>query len=456
MPLVKVRYRRDEEFLEVEGLGRIVSTDAGLVATREVLEPAGLTSLQAALRRYEYFWGAPDGVYVTDEDEAHIDDETQLDPTSLVFRDGHLMAQTFAAMAQEMPDEQLLRSLVAAIVERERMTIVRIRLVEEKWGWGAWLTLEVPIRGKTAGEALHGADAVREMIEVGHAQEFDLGSAASVISAGHPELLVGLLENGWLEAKRAPYRLDHEVDRYELAKDVASFANATGGLILIGAKTKGRPEGDEITNVNGCVLADARPGKLRSLIEKRVHPRIEGLRAEQVPLSSDGRGVVLIEIPSQADSRKPFLVVGTRSGDRVSELGFTYAVREGDRTRAPRIEVVHQLIRAGHAALESNQASAVVEEIRADIDRLEAATWEGWLRDIVPAAVAGGFDVEREGEWVVFRKGDGRPLKIQATSVGPPADMLQRQRLLEQLGEMGLPVRTNPKGFLVLGDHSAS
>src|SRR4051794_34006963 len=107
MPLAQVRHKRDEEYLEVVGLGRIVPTDAGLVATREVLEPVGLTSLQAALCRYEYSWGAPGDIHITDEDEAQIDDESQLDQMSLIFRDGRLMAQTFVAAVEARPDEQV-------------------------------------------------------------------------------------------------------------------------------------------------------------------------------------------------------------------------------------------------------------------------------------------------------------------------------------------------------------
>ncbi len=450
MPLVQVRHKRDEEYLEVVGLGRIVPTDAGLVATREVLEPVGLTSLQAALCRYEYSWGAPGEIHITDEDEAQIDDESQVDQTSLIFRDGRLMGQTFVAAVEAKPDEQVIRSLASPVLERESMKIVEIYLTEEKWGWGVWLTLEIPIRRRSVGDALRRADLICGVIEGAYPDEFDAASAASVIRARHPELLVGTFESEWLDAKRSPYRLDRQSGQYELAKDVASFANARGGLILIGAKTKGRLKGDEITKVNGCVLADAAPDRLRPVVQKRVYPRIEGVKIEQIPLSSSDRGVVLIEVPCQAESQKPFLVVGTRNGDQVSELGFTYAVREGEDTEAPRIEVVHQLIRAGKAGLAWDGSRSEVEALRADLKRLEAAGLEDWVSDIVLGAVRNGFDVARDGDRLTFRKGDTKPLTIQETTPGPPVDLLQRQKLLEWLAERGLPVRENARGFLEL------
>lgn len=448
MPLVQVRHRRGEEDLEIVGRGPIALHDAGFIANRAAIEPVGMTSLQAALRHHEEWQGYTGDIVITDDAESQIDDESTMDTTRLVYETQQLLVQTFAALFDEEPDETLVRSLIDPTLERERMQIAEVRLSKEKWGWGIDLTLEVPLRGQTVAESLRRADAVREIIETAYAQEFDAGAAASVIRAGHPELLIGTFESEWLDAKRSPYRLDLAAERYELAKDVAAFANAAGGLILIGVKTKGRPEGDEIRSVNECVLADVSPREWRSLIDKRVHPRIEGLSVERIERSSVERGVVLVQVPGQADRQKPFLVLGTRNGSQVSELGFTYAIRDGDGTRAPRIEVVHQLIRAGQAALESNDALEQVADIRSDIERLRLATWEDWLSDIVLAAASAGFEVIRDGEFVVFRAEGASQLRVQATTVGPPVDMLQRQDLLERLAAMGLPVDTNPRGFL--------
>src|SRR5215212_10846256 len=115
MTLAKVRYRRGDEYLEVVGLGKIISTEAGLVATREVLEPAGMTSLKTALHRYEESWGSLYGdIHLTHESEDEIDDETQVDQTSLAFEDGRLMARTFIAVLEAQPDEQIIRNLAEA------------------------------------------------------------------------------------------------------------------------------------------------------------------------------------------------------------------------------------------------------------------------------------------------------------------------------------------------------
>lgn len=449
MALAKVRHLRDEEHLEVEGFGKIVPTDAGMVGNREVLDPAGLTSLQAALRSYEYSWGGSNiDVRVTDEPEGQIDDDSQIDQTSLVYRDGRLLIETFLAVFDQTPDETVVKNLASPMLEREKASLVEVFLSEEKWGWGVWLTLEFPLARKSVRDALRLADLVSGAVLGAYPDEFDAESAAVVIRAGHPELLVGLFENDWFDAKRVPYRLSEKAEQYELAKDVSAFANANGGLILLGAKTKGRPAGDEVKSINGCRLTDLRADQMRALIKKRIYPRVEGVSIEPIPIWSREKGVVLIQIPPQPESQKPFLVVGTRSGDAISELGFTYAVREGEDAEAPRIEVIHQLIRAGKAALAQEDSLSELEALKADIERLEAANLEGWVSDIVLAAARNGFHVRQDRDRLIFRKGDAEPIAIQATTPGPPADLLRRQQLLEWLADWGLPVRKNVKGFL--------
>jgi len=351
MALAKVRYRSGEEHLDVVGRGKILMTDDGLVANREVLEPAGLTSLRNALERYQYAWGyGADRVHLTEESEGEIDDESQLGEISLVFEDGQLLAQTFVPAFGTRPEDQTIRSLASPVLERQRMQIARVDVYEEKWGWAIWLTLKMPIARRSVRDAIRATELVADAVQGAYVEEFDLGKAAAVIRSRHPELLIGSFESVWLEAKSSPYRITEKGEQYEFAKDVAGFANSSGGLILIGAKTKRRPNGDQITAVNGCVLSRVSTEAMRSTLRRWIYPSVDDLRIDQIVLSGDDRGVVLIEIPTQEETRKPFLVAGTKAG-QISQLGFTYALREGEGVEAPRIEVVHQWIRAGIAVL---------------------------------------------------------------------------------------------------------
>ena len=59
-----------------------------------------------------------------------------------------------------------------------------------------------------------------------------------IVLEGAWDSLVGEAEGDYLECKAAPYELSSDVGRFELAKDVCSFANAGGGYIFIGIRTR--------------------------------------------------------------------------------------------------------------------------------------------------------------------------------------------------------------------------
>jgi|ERR1700733_3237408 predicted HTH transcriptional regulator len=65
-----------------------------------------------------------------------------------------------------------------------------------------------------------------------------LADLRSLLEAGELQKLVGEFEGQHLDAKARPYSFASGNDaKREFAKDVAAFANATGGCIIIGAET---------------------------------------------------------------------------------------------------------------------------------------------------------------------------------------------------------------------------
>ena len=74
----------------------------------------------------------------------------------------------------------------------------------------------------------------------------------SVLETGEFDQLVVAVEHEQMDAKSEPYRLGDLRAKLELAKDVAGFANAAGGVIVIGARrTEKSPVhfGDEIREI---------------------------------------------------------------------------------------------------------------------------------------------------------------------------------------------------------------
>jgi predicted HTH transcriptional regulator len=63
-------------------------------------------------------------------------------------------------------------------------------------------------------------------------------SIKAILDGGQFSALIGLDEDTSLEAKRGnSYDFATPTGRYELAKDVSAFANAEGGILLIGLTT---------------------------------------------------------------------------------------------------------------------------------------------------------------------------------------------------------------------------
>lgn len=61
------------------------------------------------------------------------------------------------------------------------------------------------------------------------------------LERGQFDSIIDTQESDWIDFKEAPYQLQQPHQRWELAKDVAAFANGLGGVIIIGYRTR-RPE----------------------------------------------------------------------------------------------------------------------------------------------------------------------------------------------------------------------
>jgi schlafen family protein len=125
-------------------------------------------------------------------------------------------------------------------------------------------------------------------------------------------LITGEVEESLqLDYKRCKALVDQQKTadeiRNELSKDVASFANSDGGTIVYGMiERDNKPtELDE-----GFDPATTKKEWLEDVIHGRVHPKIEGLSINSVPLSGQRRGKVayVISVPQST--------TGHQAGDK--------------------------------------------------------------------------------------------------------------------------------------------
>jgi hypothetical protein len=135
-----------------------------------------------------------------------------------------------------------------------------------------------------------------------------------------------------MEAKSEPYRTSELRGKLELSKDVAGFANAQGGIILIGIRTERSPEhlGDEITEVRPFAETLVDRDQYHSILCSWIHPEPEGIEIRWFPCAGEpNRGVVAITVPAQREALRPFLLARTLGdSDRQIESLFGYTERK--------------------------------------------------------------------------------------------------------------------------------
>ena len=184
-----------------------------------------------------------------------------------------------------------------------------VRFDRDYWGDDETIAIYIPIspRGRSVGDFIRiNADAVA-LLAAANGGGLTLERTVDLIRSGHAESLVDQPEGSWFDGKRSPYRLGEEQQKWELAEDIASFANSSaGGVILLGARTRSTPNGDVVEAITHFELGMLKAQSYHPLIMSRVHPAIEGLDVRTVEYG-DGRGVGYIHVPPQPAERRPFL-----------------------------------------------------------------------------------------------------------------------------------------------------
>lgn len=134
----------------------------------------------------------------------------------------------------------------------------------------------------------------------------------AILASGDFSSLIDESESEVLDAKVQPYwQLGQATEswKFELAKDVSSFANARGGLLLIGFATKKLSDSrnEQIAAVRPFAQADLDIQQYRGVIKEWIEPSIPELDIRWFAQFGSDRGVVAISVPP-IGSRGPCLV----------------------------------------------------------------------------------------------------------------------------------------------------
>jgi hypothetical protein len=173
---------------------------------------------------------------------------------------------------------------------------------------------------------------------------------AKIVEARDFKALIGKIENAMFDCKAQPYLLTDEKNKRELAKDVSAFANAGGGYIFLGVKTKKSLThfGDEVTEITPFPENLVNPIQYMDTIRAWTFPEINGLSVKWIPIQTASKGgVAVIYIPAQAPSAGPFLITKSLDGAKVIETVFGYAARKGDSNQPLEVKDLQRYLRSG-------------------------------------------------------------------------------------------------------------
>lgn len=190
--------------------------------------------------------------------------------------------------------------------------------------------------------------------------------------------LQGLKEDQWFDAKRAPsYDPTTPTGRFDLAKDVSSFANAEGGYIIVGLTTVEVPE-EQTEQVNGLDLLTEKSfstNVIQGVLAEYLFPRVQGLQVSWVEdVATPGHGVGVIFIPPMDYDKRFVLMKRILDADTaLPQIVFGIAVRHGSNSIPYTVEQLHRICQEGRSSVPERLA------------RIEAKL-DSYMRDREPQA----------------------------------------------------------------------
>lgn len=359
MPLHPIRYRRRDDVIDVVGRGQIgADLDDAVVLPLDITRDASLNDLRRALHAWEDE-GRHSGVaYLTDTPwgEYDADSAPRLEPEVLLPVHDLDHIQVSAVMYREEgtePPEAELRELVRPVLERYGADWDGV-WTNDDYGPGliVGVLASLPVRRRRVGELADlGQDLSDLLGAYSGAGALTARTVFDLVRGGRAALVVGQREGPWLDVKEVPYPLYTDPQKFELAKDVAAFAN-TGrdALIILGLRSQ--------PDRNGDVIAAPRPFQLdamdveatRAVLRDRVVPTILDVEVGVVE-SRAGLGYGYIFLPAQPTETLPYLVAGALIGGSVAGAHVSIPYRAGEDTAFADAARVHSLIVAGRVAL---------------------------------------------------------------------------------------------------------
>ncbi|MEU0486244.1 ATP-binding protein [Streptosporangium sp. NPDC006013] len=173
------------------------------------------------------------------------------------------------------------------------------------------------------------------------------------LASGRPEDLLGMAESSWLDFKSSPYQLDVDKNRFELCKDVAAFANAQGGLLVlgIGAEKKSHQALEVASTCQPFPQNKANVDRYIDTLNEYLRPRVTISHSWYADLgrsSPEGTvGYLVIEVDPVPEPDRYVIVRRTLNDKEKFAEGLAIPIRHSDRTIYLPSEDAYRLINEG-------------------------------------------------------------------------------------------------------------
>jgi len=177
----------------------------------------------------------------------------------------------------------------------------------------------------------------------------------AVLSVHRFDQLIGFCEGSNFEAKSTANAYDFSCpsSRYELAKDVSSFANAEGGYIIFGLAHEKYQTGltEIVTALNLFSETSFQKRTIEGIITTYIHPRIKGIQVRWIQDAEGELGLGCIFIPSQPDGDKYYLINSVYDEGIVRNIVFGLAIRKEAASVPMAINEIYRKVRGARRSV---------------------------------------------------------------------------------------------------------
>jgi hypothetical protein len=260
------------------------------------------------------------------------------------------------------------------------------------------------------------------------------GQIVDLLARGEETRLIATDESEQVDFKLAPYRLDEPHQKWELAKDVAAFANKRGGVIAVGIECE-RQQNEVIeraTRIRRVRKNVVGLQQCRDVIDAWIYPRPQGIDIRWYPPEQTAiEGILVIEVPAQDQHLPPFIVRDMREPDAEFKGAVGIPRRDAERIIWDTAADIHRLITRGRSSVPTGGGGASGEALaRAEARVNQTEREQGWANSPVyflqavpprgPETLPGFYDEVRdelERRPVLRRSGFARRLRLHPEAV---------------------------------------